>query len=376
MIETLLVSKPIAPPWNDSGKNLVRDLAAHCTTVRLHVLTVPGFSLGLPHVVEEAIYRRPGRFAPGWAQNARALARLLRPDGVGIYHFFYAPNPRTSRAARSVLAMKRRRTVQTVMSVPRAWAGVRDLVFADRVVALSESTRDALAAAGVESVVHIPPAVDLAACPVTLDRDGVASRLRVEPGRPIVAFPGDYEFSSAAQVFAEAVPSILRDTDAVAVFACRAKRAASRGIEDSLRARFADAERAGRVRFTGEIDFVRDLLAAAAVVTLPAESTYAKMDLPLVLLEALGLGTPVVVADVAPLREVLGTPSARPRRPVGLAVPPRDPGALARAVVDLVRGDEERRAMGAAARAWVADRFGAPAMGAAHARLYAELADD
>ncbi|MDH4281277.1 MAG: hypothetical protein OEV36_01370 [Myxococcales bacterium] len=29
MAQVLYVSKPVAPPWNDSSKNLVRDVAGH-----------------------------------------------------------------------------------------------------------------------------------------------------------------------------------------------------------------------------------------------------------------------------------------------------------------------------------------------------------
>ena len=115
MIETLLISKPIAPPWHDSGKNLVRDLVRHCPEVAHRVLTTRGFSLDLDHVTEEPLYGKPGAFAPGLLQNARVLARLLRPDRQQVYHFFFAPNPRTSSVARLALTFKRRATVQTII---------------------------------------------------------------------------------------------------------------------------------------------------------------------------------------------------------------------------------------------------------------------
>ncbi len=373
MIETLLVSKPIAPPWNDSGKVLVRDLARHCSTVRHHLLTVPGFKLGVPHVVEEAIYRDSGRFSPPTRQNLRVLARLLRPDRIPIYHFFFAPNPRTSAMARAVVRLKKRRSVQTVMSVPAAFTGLDRLLFADRVVALSEDTRARLEAAGVGRVVHIPPAVDIPEAPPAFDAAEVSRRIGAEPGRPLVVFPGDYEFSRAAETFAGAVRPLLDATDAVAVFACRAKRRDSVEQEQMFRERFAPEIRAGRVCFPGEIAFIRELLAAAAVVTLPAESTYAKMDLPLVLIEAMAEGTPVVVADVAPLREVLGTDGARPDRPAGRAVPPLDSNALAQALIELVRDEPARRLMGDSARTWARSRFGVRDFAAAHAALYRDL---
>ena len=108
-------------------------------------------------------------------------------------------------------------------------------------------------------------------------------------------------------------------------------------------------------------------------MVLPAECSYAKMDIPLVLLEALAERTPVVVADVAPLNEVLGTAAARPDEPVGTAVPPLDPVALADAICTLLADAVRRERMGAAGRRWVASRFDAPAMARAHAELYRSL---
>ena len=375
MAETLLVSKPLAPPWNDSGKNLVRDLVRHCTDLRHRVLTVRGFSLGLPHVTEEPIYGDSGSFSPSLWQNARVLARLLQPDRQDLYHFFFAPNPRTSGIARIATALKGRKTVQTVMSVPTSFDDVERLLFADRVVVLSRWTHARLVVAGVDGVVHIPPGIDPGEPVPEASHPAIRQAFGFPPDLPVVVFPGDYEFSRAADTLAGAIPEVLADTDAVFVYACRMKRDESRGIEKRIRAQLASHEERGSVKFVGEIPNIGELLAVADLVVLPSASTYAKMDVPLVLLEALAAGTPVVVADVAPLNEVLGTDDRRPETPVGRAVTPDDAGALAAAVGELLADPDRRQRMGRAGRAWVTDRFSAAAMGAAHGALYRELLD-
>ena len=375
MHETLLISKPLVPPWNDSGKNLVRDIVRNCPGFRHHVLTACGRASGLGGVIEEAVYTDAGRYAPSRGQNLRVLARLLRPDSQALYHFFFAPNPATSFAARAVLAVKSRRSVQTVLSVPRSFDGMKRLVFAERVVAHSRDTRDRLVAAGVRGVVHIPPGIETRPATAPAARDATLSLHGLPPGAPIVIYAGDFEFSDAASVVARAVPAIAAASDATVVFACRSKRPSGRAAEAAIRSALADHVRSRRVAFLGEVADVRSLLAAAAVVVLPAESSYAKMDLPLVLLEAMAEGVPVVVADVAPLREVLGHDEDRPTAPVGVAVPPCDPGALADAVVMLLADAGLRQRLGDAAREWARARFDARAMGEAHAALYRELLD-
>lgn len=103
----LMVSKPIVPPWSDSGKNLVRDIVAHTPGYRFHVLVTRGAPAPFPDAVAEPIYGDAGAYAPSLAENLRVLRRLARPDRVPLYHFFFAPNPRTSTAARWILRLKR-----------------------------------------------------------------------------------------------------------------------------------------------------------------------------------------------------------------------------------------------------------------------------
>lgn len=354
----LLVSKPLSAPWNDSGKNWARDVARYAAPERVvhHVLVPRGAQDwdAHPSVVAEPIYAGGGRFAPRRLDNARALRRLLQSCPCELVHFCFAPNPRSNLLAR--LAMRRRRQpcMHTVLSVPARFDGIDRFLFASQVVCVSRWTASRLIEAGVRGRVEVIPASIPVAAPLaqedparvlaTLERHGLAS------GRPLVVFPGDYEFSRAADTFAEAAARQWEHCEADFVFACRIKRPPSLAREAHFKQLLAAPHRAGRVHFLREVDDMRALLAGAQLVALPSESTYAKMDIPLVVLEALAEQTPVVLADVAPLRESLGE---HPEQGGGLLVPPLDGKRLGEVLGSLLRDSRAARELGEVGRAHV-----------------------
>lgn len=105
MQRVLLVSKPLAPPWNDSGKNWARDIARFASAGVVHHVMVPRGSdalLGTPNVVPEPIYRAQGAFSPAVLEKSRALAQLLRRT-CDVVHLCFAPNPQSNHLARAAL---------------------------------------------------------------------------------------------------------------------------------------------------------------------------------------------------------------------------------------------------------------------------------
>jgi glycosyltransferase involved in cell wall biosynthesis len=92
-------------------------------------------------------------------------------------------------------------------------------------------------------------------------------------------------------------------------------------------------------------------------------------SLPIGLLEALACGVPTVATDVGGTREVV-VPET------GVLVPPRDPAALADAVVDLLRDPRRREAMPGAARRRHAAFFSAERMVEETAEIYDRVLAD
>jgi glycosyltransferase involved in cell wall biosynthesis len=115
------------------------------------------------------------------------------------------------------------------------------------------------------------------------------------------------------------------------------------GIEEAVARYGLDA----RVRLLGRRDDVPALLAAADLFVLPSHEE----GLPNALLEAMAHGVPVIATAVG------GTPEAVEDGVSGLLVPPRDPGALAKAMTALLSDPPAARRLGQMGRARVARSF-------------------
>ncbi len=166
------------------------------------------------------------------------------------------------------------------------------------------------------------------------------------------AYKGHADLVEAARRAADAVPRAL--------FLLAGRDA---GAMESCRARVRDLGLDGRVRFLGQRADVEDLLLASDLFVLPSHQE----GFPNAVLEAMAAGKAVVATAVG------GTPEAVADGESGILVPSRDPGALAAALVALLRDPARAREMGEAGRRRILERHAMERMVAAYETLYESL---
>lgn len=213
----------------------------------------------------------------------------------------------------------------------------------DRVLAPSAATAAELVADyGVEEAGWVPNATGgLAATP---DPPGTAAA-EVTTDSPPLLFVGRLRIRKGVEVLLEALRELVDAGSPGRAWiagegehrAALEERAASLGLGDD------------RVRFLGRISAaeVRALLARAAALVVP--STYEGM--PLVVLEAMEAGRPVIASRVSGIPEVVVDGET------GWLVPPEDPPMLARCLKEALADPAERRRRGLAGRERVLARF-------------------
>ncbi len=366
MSEILFVSKPIAPPWNDGSKTLVRDLAGALTRHEPVVLGVRGVPLPLERGRVEPLFYQPNEgFGLSGTPAMRLAARLASGRRGDLWHFVFAPNTRTSRTARALSRLRRVPTVQTVASVPEPDEDLDVVLFGDRIAVLSRRTEALFLERGVPAsrVRRIAPCV----APVMSSPDMRARgrRLAGLPSDvPVVLFPGDLERDRGARLTLEAVAAMPRSLGTLLVIAARRKSHRSADAERALRELAVQLGVADRVRWVGETAHMHALLAAADVVALPATDLIAKVDLPIVLLEALSLGIPVIVARGSSAEDLAEEGGA-------LAVEPNREALTS--MLDGIVGDTQARLRLVEGARAAFERYRPARMAAAYEALYDEV---
>ena len=365
----LFVSKAVVPPWNDGSKNLVRDVAANLAHARATVMTTPDAELLAPGVTNDHVYHTSSRFAPALAENARVLLRLLSRDDHDAWAFAFAPNPRTSFVARGAIMAARARgfrgkVIQIIASSPRSFRGVSRLLFGDVVIALSEFSRGRLLGAGVTRDVRvIPPCARPLRLPTLQELREVRARYDLGDG-PLILYPGDYEVSTGAQTMAMAVRAITAaHPGAHVLFACREKTPRSADARAAIESELALAGLADVTRHAGNVPDMAPLIHAADVIAFPVDDLYGKVDIPLVLLEAMAAQKPVIVCRGGPLGMLQQAP----------AIEPQDAAALAEEIGKLLGDPHLAAHIGQAGADLYHARFSPQVVAAAYDALFAEL---
>jgi len=257
--------------------------------------------------------------------------------------------------------------VQTIASPPRSFADPQNLFFGDVLVAQSAWTRSAVETSYEGSGMRaprievIPPPVPDLVPPGAEQIAAVRRQLALAPEQRYLLYPGDLETSSGAEstaALAERVPSALPGV--VTVFAYRRKSARAAEVAARLAARLP----AAHTRFLENAPNILALLAGAAAVVFPVDDLWGKVDLPIVLLEAMALGVPVIVLDQGPLRDLQGVAK----------VASLDPALWLAEVSGLIGDAERTAALISNQRAALVEHHAAAVVAGAYEDLYLELA--
>ena len=308
-MEILFVSRPILPPWNEGSKNLTWQIASRLKRHRAHLMTTKdGFQGDLE---KNQLHRTYTDHRLTIKQKVRMLNSLImKPPPADIYHFYFVPTVLTSKILSSVSFLRRKKTVQTIPCIPEKLPSqqkMKEVFFADQIVVYSQFTKERLADWGVNNVTKINVGIDVSHHDECKPDPLFRKRLGLGNDDILILFSGEYTRLGSVDILKRAMREVItRDRRCHFIVACRILSKADMKSETELKAYVYRQKIIKNVHFTGEVSSFASLLKSCDILFYPVKAMVGKIDTPLVILEAMAAGLPVVSHNVNPLNEMFG----------------------------------------------------------------------
>ena len=299
----------------------------------------------------------PGRVArwlvrlPGDVRRFLGLYQRERPDVVHVNGAFFLAPAIAAKLARVPLVWHLNDTVVPAPIAPVFGVLVRAL--ADRVVVAAE------AVARHYGVADHPHAVIYAPVDVSGFRPGERS---AGGGKSRVGMIANWNPLKGLEYFVRAAALVREERDVEAVIAgARLETYAdyARGVDGLI----GELGIRPAVRDLGFVPSAAAVLETLDVLVLSSISEAS----PMVVLEGMAAGVPVVATDVGGVREML---LGDPDNPAGIVVETRSPEAIAAAVLELLRDPDKAARMGRSGRKLAEERFSLEICARRHLEVY------
>jgi glycosyltransferase involved in cell wall biosynthesis len=367
MKKILLVTRPIAPPWDEASKNFAYHLAKSTENFDFSVLT-PGFVNELPRNINQIPLYTQNHL--DWGQRLRLLKIMPLVKQFDVLHFMLTPNKLNTFAFKFFLSNRKTKTVQTIATLREDLFSdddFRKIIFADLVITYSDYAKNKLEQLGMYNIMRIYPGIDLEEYKPKKKHVQTLELFNIQESDFVVMYPGEYTRLGATDDIVAALPSLFeRIPNAKFVFANRVKNEKDAIKKDEVIATLKAQGILDRVVFTDTFSDMPKLYNLSDVVIFPVQNMKGKFDVPLAVIEAMACAKPVIISNLPILQEFTSKNNA-------MIVEPANPVQLVESLVELFNDAEKRDLIGAAARLYVTMNFDINSVSKQYEQAYQRL---
>ncbi|MFZ2882345.1 MAG: hypothetical protein WA019_04690, partial [Candidatus Moraniibacteriota bacterium] len=189
----LLITRPIAPPWDEASKNFAYYLAKSLDMFEMYLLTNGTIPNLPPHIHQKSIYTSNHL---SYLQKIRLLKlrKILRTD-FDILHYMLTPNKLNSFSFKTFIKSRKAKTIQTIATLREDLFSdddFKEILFADLIITYSDYAKNKLNSLGFKNVKRVYPGIDLEIYSPKTKNQTVLKELGLKEDEFIVTFPGEY----------------------------------------------------------------------------------------------------------------------------------------------------------------------------------------
>jgi len=364
----LLITRPIAPPWDEASKNFAYYLAKNIATVNFTLLT-NDFIPDLPkNITQKSIYTSNHL---DWLQRLRLLKLIGIRKQFDVMHFMLTPSKMNALGFKNFLCTKKVKTIQTIATLREDLlkdSDYKDILFADLIITYSEYAKNKLQSLGFKNAQRIYPGIDLEYYkPATHNLKPETYNL--SKGDFIVTYPGEYTRLGATDDIVNMIiqySSILYEKKIKVLFACRIKNEADRKKKEEVVERLKNANALNLVSFTDTVSDMASLYNLSDIIIFPVRDMKGKFDVPLAAIEPMACEKPVIISDLPILKEFANQENS-------VIIERGNVPQLKEAILDLYANPEKRMSLGKSARQFVENNFDIKNVAAIYQKIYETL---
>ncbi|HLN19275.1 MAG TPA: glycosyltransferase family 4 protein [Patescibacteria group bacterium] len=360
----LLVTRPIAPPWDEASKNFAYYLAKTLSTHDFYVLT-NGYLPDLPpHIHQKAIYTSNKL---SYLQRIRLLKlRNILRENFDVIHYMLTPSKLNSLGFKTFIKSGKARTIQTVATLREDLLSdkdYKDILFADLIITYSDYARNKLNSIGFKNVKRVYPGIDLELYKPTAKNEKMQKMFSVSNDDFVIQYAGgEYARLGAMDDIVDLIEKYsneFKKRRVVFFFPGRMKDKKDFVKKAEIKEKIKKIGAEEIVRYSDEIEidpqshdqnWMSRLNNISDIVLFPVKNMKGKFDIPLFVPEAMACGKPVVISDLPILSELSNGKNS-------VIIPRGDIDALYQTIIDLYDNPDKRYQIGQEARKFVEENF-------------------
>lgn len=347
----LLVTRPIAPPWDEASKNFAFNLAANLPDFEFGLLTNGALENLSMNIKQHPIYSSNKN---NFAQKLRLIINLRKiARDYDIIHCLFTPTKLNSHLLKTLLRGKR--VIQTIATLREDLfcdCEIKKLMFGNLLVTYSDYSKNKLAGLGFGNVEKVYPGIDLEEYIRREKNHELLSRYGFNENDFIINFTGEYSRLGAIDDVVDSFIEISKKIEnAKLSLAVRIKNEKDAVKKSLILEKLKSAGLLDKTAFHDDATYrMSDVYNVCDISLFPVREMKGKFDVPLAVIEAMACEKPVIISDLPILREFSNNKNS-------VIIKGGNRKELADAIIKFYEDKNFRESIGKNARKFVEENF-------------------